>query len=62
MPGNVVGLVYGLGFMVATGLLQLGGIGLGFLVGAAGDRYGLALRSAGGLAALAGLAILSGAL
>lgn len=62
MPANVGGIGYGLGFILATGVLHAGGIGLGYLIGAAGDRYGLALRSAGGLAALAGLAILSGAL
>ena len=33
-----------------------------YLVGAAGERYALVVRSAGGLAALAGIAILSGAL
>jgi len=62
MPARATGLAYGLGFMAATALLHLCGIGMGFLLGAAGDRYGLALRSAGGVAALAGLAILSGAL
>jgi len=48
--------------MIATALLHLGGLGLGYLVGAAGDRYGVVVRSASGLAALAGIAILSGAL
>ena len=62
MPASAIGLAYGLGFMTATALLHLAGIGLGCLLGAAGDRYGLAVRSAGGLAALAGLAILSSAL
>jgi urease accessory protein len=62
MPGDASGLAYGVGFMIATALLHLGGLGLGCLVGAAGDRYGLVARSAGGLAALAGIAILTGAL
>jgi urease accessory protein len=62
MPGDASGLAYGVGFMVATALLHLGGLGLGYLVGAAGDRYGLVVRSAGGVAALAGIAILTGAL
>lgn len=61
MPASAIGLAYGLGFVTATALLHLGGIGLGLVLGAAGDRYGLALRSAGGVAALAGLAILSSA-
>ena len=62
MPGDASGLAYGIGFMMATALLHLGGLGLGYLVGAAGERYALVVRSAGGLAALAGIAILSGAL
>jgi urease accessory protein len=62
MPVDAGGLAYGIGFMIATALLHLGGLGLGYLVGAAGDRYGVVVRSAGGLAALAGIAILSGAL
>jgi hypothetical protein len=46
---------------LATALLHLGGIGLGRLAG--DGRHGsTAVRSAGGLAALAGLAILAGLL
>lgn len=62
MPVDASGLGYGIGFMIATALLHLGGLGLGYLVGAAGDRYGVVVRSAGGLAAIAGIAILTGAL
>jgi urease accessory protein len=62
MPADASGLAYGVGFMIATALLHLGGLGLGYLVGAAGDRYGVLVRSAGGLAAIAGIAILTGAL
>jgi urease accessory protein len=62
MPAGASGLAYGVGFMLATAALHLGGIGLGFLIGVAGDRSGLAVRSAGGLAAVAGVAILTGAL
>ena len=40
----------------------LGGLGLGYLVGAAGERYAVVVRSAGGLAAIAGIAILTGLL
>jgi urease accessory protein len=61
MPGDAAGLAYGLGFVLATALLHLGGIGLGRLAG--DGRHGsAAVRSAGGLAALAGLAILAGLL
>jgi urease accessory protein len=46
--------------MLATALLHLAGIGLGMLIGGAGDRYGqAAVRSAGACIALAGLAILT---
>jgi urease accessory protein len=62
MPVDASGLTYGMGFMIATALLHVGGLGLGFLIGATGDRYGLVMRSAGGLAAIAGLAILTGVL
>jgi urease accessory protein len=62
MPGDASGLAYGIGFMIATAMLHLGGLGLGYLVGAAGTRYALVVRSAGGVAALAGIAILTGAL
>jgi urease accessory protein len=62
MPGDASGLAYGVGFMIATALLHLCGLGLGYLVGAAGDRYAVVVRSAGGLAAIAGIAILTGAL
>lgn len=61
MPGDASGLAYGIGFIIATAALHLGGLGLGYL-GAAGDRHGVLVRSAGGLAALAGIAILTGAL
>jgi urease accessory protein len=55
-------LTYGVGFMLATSALHVCGIGLGLAVGAIGDRSGLAIRSAGGLAAIVGLAFLTGAL
>jgi urease accessory protein len=62
MPGDASGLAYGIGFMIATAALHLAGLGLGYLVGAAGERYAVLVRSAGGLAAIAGVAILTGAL
>lgn len=59
MPENAAGLAYGVGFMAATALLHLTGLGGGLLLGMA--RHGrAAMRTAGGLAAVAGLGILAG--
>jgi urease accessory protein len=61
MPETAAGLAYGVGFMLATALLHLTGIGLGMLIARAGDRYGqVAVRSAGACIALAGIGILGG--
>lgn len=63
MPENAGGLAYGAGFMIATALLHILGIGMGFVTGKIGDQYGaVAFRSAGGLAAVAGVGILTGIL
>ncbi|SMF29061.1 urease accessory protein [Tistlia consotensis] len=63
MPESAGGLAYGGGFLAATALLHLAGLGLGVLVGRTSERYGpLVARSAGGLAALAGLGLLAAAL
>ncbi|HMR31314.1 MAG TPA: HupE/UreJ family protein [Geminicoccaceae bacterium] len=63
MPETVAGAAYGLGFMLGTALLHLVGIGMGYAVGSLGDRYGqVVTRAAGGVAALAGVAILTGIL
>lgn len=63
MPETAAGMAYGLGFMLATALLHVAGIGLGFLIGWAGERRGpIVVRTAGAAAALAGVAILTGAL
>ena len=52
-----------LGFMLATALLHLAGIGVGFLIGMTARWLGdNVYRTAGGLASLAGIAILVGAL
>jgi urease accessory protein len=62
MPESAAGLAYGFGFMVATALLHVGGLGLGSLIGRA-DRFGPVMsRAAGACAAIAGIAILTGAL
>ena len=61
MPENAAGMAYGLGFMIATALLHLGGLGLGFLIGRIGDKRGpVFVRATGAVAAVAGLAILGG--
>jgi urease accessory protein len=61
MPSAVSGLLYGLGFVLATVLLHA----LGVAAGLASDRLGTAgqrrlLRGAGGAMALAGVAMLTG--
>lgn len=61
-PADASGLAYALGFMLATALLHGAGLALGFGLGRAGERSsGLALRASGGAMALAGVAILAGA-
>ncbi len=63
MPMDASGVVYGAGFMLATALLHAAGVGIGMLIGMTtrwlGDNV---YRAAGGLASLAGIAILVGAL
>jgi len=61
MPETAAGLAYGLGFMLATALLHAAGIGLGCLIGWAGERKGpIVVRATGAAAAVAGVAILAG--
>jgi len=49
--------------MIATALLHLAGIGAGFLMGKASEQYGsVVVRSAGGLATMAGVALLIGSI
>jgi urease accessory protein len=63
MPDNAGGLAYAAGFLIATAFLHLAGIGLGAAIGRAGERYGAAVtRTVGGLAAFAGVGILTGVL
>ena len=58
LPGTADPLAYGLGFVLATGLLHLGGIGFGLLWTAPRGR--LAVRAAGLAIATAGGAFLTG--
>ena len=60
MPASVSGLTYGLGFVAATVLLHGVGIGLGLLIGHAGDSQRVA-RFAGGAISLAGVGLLASA-
>jgi urease accessory protein len=63
IPEDAGGVGYAAGFMIATALLHLIGIGLGFAIGKAADRYGaLVAQSVGGLVAIAGVGILTGIL
>lgn len=58
MPTAISGLEYATGFLAATALLHAAGLAVGFGM----DRIGtIAVRTAGALASLAGLALLVGA-
>lgn len=56
LPDSTNALAYALGFVIATGLLHLAGIGFGLLTQYPGGR--LAVRAAGGIIAIAGLVFL----
>ena len=61
MPLDVAGATYGAGFMLATALLHLVGIFIGFLIGMTSKTLGdNVYRLAGGLASVAGVALLLG--
>ncbi|CDM61580.1 MULTISPECIES: HupE/UreJ family protein [Rhizobium] len=61
MPAAAGGVAYAAGFMLATAALHLAGIGLGYLIGKVSEQRGAVVaRSAGGIAALAGIALLTG--
>jgi urease accessory protein len=63
MVQGVNGFVYAAGFMTATALLHVAGISLGALVARTGRAIGpIALRTAGGVAVVAGVGMLSGLL
>lgn len=63
MPENAGGAAYAAGFMIATALLHAVGIGLGFVIARIGDRQGqFVVRASGGLAAMAGVGLLTGIL
>lgn len=56
LPDGADALAYALGFVIATGLLHLAGIGFGWLTQYPGGR--MAVRAAGGAIAIAGLVFL----
>jgi urease accessory protein len=61
MPTDAAGVEYAGGFMLATALLHVAGIALGFLVGWLGEQYSRRIvRVSGALVSLAGVAILTG--
>lgn len=61
MPAAAAGMAYAAGFMIATATLHVAGLAIGFVIARIGDRQGaLVTRSAGGIAALAGVGLLSG--
>jgi urease accessory protein len=57
MPAAAGGIVYAAGFMLATAALHIAGIALGYLIGKQGA---IVMRSAGGIAAVAGVGLLTG--
>ncbi len=61
MPVDASGLAYAAGFMLATALLHVAGIGLGIAIAVVAEgRWSRALRVAGGAMSLAGIGILTG--
>jgi len=60
LPGTADPVAYGVGFVTATGLIHLAGIGFGLLLGKL--MKGWVSRGAGALIALAGVYFLIGAL
>ncbi len=61
MPMDASGATYGAGFMLATAVLHAVGIGIGMAVGLMSQTFGKTVyRVAGGVASVAGLALLIG--
>ena len=61
MPAATAGLAYALGFVAATALLHLAGIGAALGVARIVSRYGkIAAQLAGGIFALGGIGVLAG--
>ncbi|AIC31730.1 HupE/UreJ family protein (plasmid) [Rhizobium etli bv. mimosae str. IE4771] len=61
MPEDAAGAAYAAGFMIATALLHVAGLSLGYVISRAGERQGVFVtRAAGGIATVAGVGILAG--
>jgi urease accessory protein len=61
LPLDAFGIEYGIGFMFATAILHAVGIGIGFLIGMSTKTFGNTVyRVAGGIASVAGAALLFG--
>ncbi|PCK80218.1 HupE/UreJ family protein [Rhizobium sophoriradicis] len=61
MPEDAAGAAYAAGFMIATALLHVAGLSLGYVISRAGERQGVFVtRAAGGIATIAGVGILVG--
>ena len=61
LVGICDGILYGIGFLLATAMLHAGGLGLGLLIGRLREGYeSPVLRAAGSAIALAGIALLIG--
>ncbi len=58
LPSAANPFAFGIGFVIATGLLHLGGIGFGFLIGSKAGR--IVVRATGAVIALVGGAFLLG--
>jgi len=61
MPAAAAGIAYAAGFMLATSVLHIAGITVGYLIGKISEHQGaIVMRSAGGIAALAGIGLFTG--
>lgn len=60
IPVDATGLQYSAGFMAATAVLHIVGIGLGLAIGRVGANSATAMRFGGSAMALAGVGILAG--
>jgi len=61
IPAAADGVAYAAGFVLATAALHVAGIALGYLIGKVSEQQGaIVIRSAGGIAALAGVCLLTG--
>jgi urease accessory protein len=61
MPAAAAGIAYAAGFMLATSVLHIAGIAIGYLIGKISEQQGaIVMRSAGAIAAVAGIGLLTG--